>query len=64
MHRSHIREYMEQNRMTSLMECGNAFFFLGNNTAAFLSTDSNFDKCTLDIFLLDKCTIFFCSKDG
>ena len=51
-HRSHVRKDMEQNCMTCLVESCDSSFFFRNNTALFLCSDSDFDKCFLDVFLL------------
>ena len=61
--RSHIREDMEQNRMTRLMVCGNLLIFLGNHLAALLSTDSHFNKGFLNIRLGQELTSLFCGID-
>ena len=62
--RSHIRKQMEQDRMTSLMECCNPFFLICNNAALLLGTDAYFDKCFLDIILADIHPLIFCCNDG
>ena len=45
------------------MVCGNFLFFIGNDAASFLRTDSHFDKRSLDIFLGYKNPIRFGSQN-
>ena len=52
--RSHIGQYMEQDRMTCFVICRDLLLLVGNNTALLLRTDSYFDKRPLNIFIRDK----------
>ena len=51
MHRSHIRQNMEQDRMTGLVVGGDLLFFLRDDTALLLRADADLDKRTVNIRL-------------
>ena len=55
---------MEQNRMSGFMIGRDPFFFIRNDTALFLSSNTNLDKSSLDIRLYNVCTTFFRCHNG
>ena len=61
--RSHIRQYMEEDRMSRLVICCDPAFFFGNHTALFLRSDPDFDKRMSDIRLLNIHSVFLCSQN-
>ena len=62
--RSHIRKHMEQNRMSGFMIGRNPFLFVGNDTTLFLSSNTHFNKSSLDICLNNVGTMFFRCHDS
>ena len=62
--RSHIRQHMEQDRMTCLVICRNLLLLVGNNAALLLCTDSYFDKRPLNIFICDKGAVLLRRDNG
>ena len=63
MDRSHIRQHMEQDRMTCLVVSGDLLFFLADDPTLFLLADADFDEGTADIFLHDIGTFCLCRID-
>ena len=64
MHRSHIRQHMEQNRMACFVISGNPFLFIRDHPAFFLCSDPHLYKRLLNICLHDKSPVTFCGIDG
>ena len=62
--RSHIRKYMEQDRMACFVVCSDLLLLVGNDTALLLRTDSHFDKGSLDILLCDKGAVLLRRDNG
>ena len=54
---------MEQDRMPCFVVCCDLSFLRRNNTALLFCADPHFDKCPLDIFLLDKVSVILCRND-
>jgi len=61
--RSDIRQYMEQDRMSRLMISCNLLLFFGNDVALLLRTNSDFDKCSLNVILFQVNSLVFRRKD-
>ena len=63
-HRIHLFEHMEQDCVTCFMVRCDLFLFFRDHAAVFFRSDTDFDKCFLDIFLAKELTILFCCQDG
>ena len=54
---------MEKDRVSRLMICGDPPFFIRDNPALLLRTDSHLDKSMADILLLNKHPVRLCCQD-
>ena len=51
-YRPYIRQHVEENRMSCLMECRDTLFFIGYDPALFLGADPYFDEGSLNLSLI------------